>query len=449
MRASEWDRVAKSLERGRIASAWALSVAVHIAVASGGAVLVATSLSERPASELARARLTTPESLLEVELPEVSAGFELDVASESPDLVTPPRGGGEAMPRPDSGRAGRGGTDEVGGAATNLADRDDRVSLTRDVLSHFDRTQLSRIDAGRERRSREDRRASREPMELTFLADGEAAARRERRPAAASDPRAGVRGLGQPAHTGSSLGLPPEPPGLGRSQAAAGSAIRGGPESVWGAGVRDGQASADARDSAELAFARPFVDRQTPSVPANDQGRPSDTLDSEQEVALAMQSIVHASTAGGVRGDGRGGSLGPGPTGSGGQAGPGSHAKALGDGKGPSRDSLDRRRTDYLLEVMRKINPLWQNAFPRWAALEGLQGTAIIGFTIRSDGSVEGAVVARSSGVPEFDENVRQAVLRGAPYGRLPSELGPALRWQMPFTVKNPAVRPFDPETRR
>lgn len=449
MRPRERDRVATSLERGRVASAWALSVAVHVGVASGGAVLVATSLADDAASELARARLSTPERLVEVELPEVSAGLPLEGVVESPELSTPPRGGGEAIPRPDSGRAGRGGTDEVTGAATNLADRDDRLSLTRDVMSHFDRTQLSRIDAGRERRSREDRRASRQPMELTFLADGEHGTRRERRVAARSDPRAGVRGLGEPKHAGSALGVAPEPDGVGRSRVDPGSSTAGGPERVWGAGVRDGQTSADARDSAQLAFARPLVDRQTPSVPANDQGKPSDTLDSEQEVALAMQSIVHASTAGGARGAGRGGSLGPGPTGSGGLAGPGSQAKALGDGHGPSRDSLDRRRTDYLLEVMRKINPLWQSAFPRWAALEGLQGTAIIGFTIRADGSVESAVVARSSGIPEFDENVRQAVLRGAPYGRLPSELGPVLRWQMPFTVKNPAVRPFDPENRR
>jgi len=96
----------------------------------------------------------------------------------------------------------------------------------------------------------------------------------------------------------------------------------------------------------------------------------------------------------------------------------------------------------YLRQVMTKVHPLWANAFPKWAALEGLQGTTIITFTIRADGTVVSASVSRPSGIPEFDENCRRAVLRGAPYPPLPPELGPSFRWAMPFDVRNPAVRP-------
>jgi TonB family protein len=444
----DWDRVTASLDRGRIASAWALSVAVHFALAATGAVLVAHSLSADEAAALARAHLEAPE-LVEVELPAVSAGLLADGAAPSTEVPPPERGGGESTPRPDTGDDGRGGDDLARAAAQNLADRDDGLTLTRSVLSHLDRSQLSRIEAGDRRQSREDRRSSREPMELTFLASGETGTRRERRAMADSDPRRGIEGAGRPSELGSAPGAAAAPPGIGRTRADAGSSQVGADRSSPGSGVRDGAPSPDARDSMKLALARPLVARDTPSVAANDTGRPKDTQDSEQEVALAMQSIVHASTAGGPRGDGRGGVKGSGPTGSGGSAGPGSRAKALGDGKGAARDALAQRRTDYLLSVMRKIRPLWQNAFPKWAALEGLQGTAIVSFVIRSDGSVESAVISRPSGVPEFDENVRQAVLRGAPYGRLPPELGSVLRWQMPFTAENPAVRPFDPSSAR
>ena len=94
---------------------------------------------------------------------------------------------------------------------------------------------------------------------------------------------------------------------------------------------------------------------------------------------------------------------------------------------------------------MSKVHPLWANAFPKWAIAEGLQGTAIVTFTIEADGSVSSATVSRPSGVAEFDANVRAAVLRAAPFGPLPASLGPRFRWSMPFVAKNEAVRPKDP----
>jgi TonB family protein len=187
-----------------------------------------------------------------------------------------------------------------------------------------------------------------------------------------------------------------------------------------------------------------MVHEGVPSIPASARGKPRDTEDSEQEVAAMMAAMVHASTAGGAPGPGLGGQRGPGPTGSGGVAGSGSRSRALGTGAG--RASFDDGpRTDYLRRVMAKVHPLWATAFPRWAALEGRQGTVIIAFTIAADGSVRSASISRPSGVAEFDEACRRAVLRGSPYPPLPPELGSELRWAMPFEVKNPAVRPKEP----
>nr|WP_240806653.1 energy transducer TonB [Polyangium spumosum] len=100
---------------------------------------------------------------------------------------------------------------------------------------------------------------------------------------------------------------------------------------------------------------------------------------------------------------------------------------------------------DYVRRVLARIHPLWKDAFPRWAIAEGRGGTVVVSFVIRADGSVASARVARPSGIPEFDENCRQAVLRGAPFEPLPRELGPTFAWSMPFVAKNPAVRPPDP----
>jgi TonB family protein len=66
----------------------------------------------------------------------------------------------------------------------------------------------------------------------------------------------------------------------------------------------------------------------------------------------------------------------------------------------------------------------------------------IVGFTIAADGSVGSAWVSRPSGIAEFDENCRRAVVRAAPFGPLPPELRPSLHVQLPFVFKNPAVRP-------
>jgi TonB family protein len=341
-------------------------------------------------------------------------------------------------------RLGRGGTDKAADPALNLADRDDAAFLSPEVQSRVDRSQIQRIRSARERASREDWRASREPMELTFLASGRAGMRPERRRHAEADPSAGGWSRGAPTRIGGSLGAPELAPGVGESSRPAGGAVAGSPHASQGLGVRDGAAGHDHRGSADVAYARPLVAHGTPSIPANVEGRPHDTVDSEQEMASAIQSIVHASTAGGAKGHGPGGEKGPGATGAGGVSGSGSSAKALGTGLGAGTDNSagDRRRSLYIRGLRAKIDPLWANAFPRQAALSGMQGTAIVTFVVLADGSVASARVTRPSGIPEFDENCRRAVLRGAPYAPLPPELGQTFSLAMAFEIQNPAVLP-------
>ncbi|WP_433936995.1 energy transducer TonB [Sorangium cellulosum] len=446
----------------RIASAWALSVVAHAGLLGAGALIVAGSLSAREVAvartALAPAAVSAP---IEIDLPVVSDGTLDSAAAAAPERpASLARGGGEGAARPDTGAHGRGGTDAAELPALNLADRDDATFLSPEVRSRLDRSQIQRVRSSSRRASREDWRASREPMELTFLAGGRTGSRAERRAPAERDPSVGARDRGAPERLGSALGAAARPAGVesaagapgatapvGASPRVAGGATEGGERASTGLGVRDGRPGGDHRDSAAIPLARPMVAVGTPSVPADAAGRPNDTLDSEQEVATAIQSLVHASTAGGARGLGPGGEAGRGATGSGGVTGPGSRSSALGSGRGRllDNDPLDRRRSLYMRQVMAKLHPLWADAFPKWAAGEGLQGTVIVTFVIRADGTVGSASVTRPSGIPEFDENCRRAVLRGAPYPPVPPELGEIFRWSMPFEARNPAVLPKHP----
>jgi len=58
------------------------------------------------------------------------------------------------------------------------------------------------------------------------------------------------------------------------------------------------------------------------------------------------------------------------------------------------------------------------------------------------DGHVEQVRVTRPSGVPEFDDNVRKAVLRAAPFDRFPKSIpGPSMRLSTTFDMSNPVVK--------
>lgn len=438
-------------EEGRVASAWALSIVGHLVATGLGGLIVASSLAHKSPAPLApSAASPAREPVVELELPMVVDGTV--VASATPPPSQPPqalpRGGGEAKPQLDTGKNGKGGTDTAQSAAVNLADRDDGIFLTPEITSRMDRNQIQRIRATARRASREDWRASREPMELTFLVEAPRRPndRPERRRASDSNPSSGGRQSGAPQRAGGAVGAGQVQPGVGENARVAGGPIEGGDRASAGMGVRDGAPGLDHRDAARVGLARPMVNQGTPSVPANVNDKPTDNVDSEQEVAAAMQSIVHASTAGGAPGAGSGGQAGPGPAGAGGKAGPGAAARALGTGQGDGLDvdPRDRRRNDYMRQVIAKLGPHTQprKLMPASAMFEGAQGVVIVTFTILADGTVAGASVTRRSGIPELDENFRRAILAAAPFPPLPPELGPTFRWSMPLDMRNPAVRP-------
>jgi hypothetical protein len=93
------------------------------------------------------------------------------------------------MARIDTGSAGRGGT-PAGERAVNLASIDDAMKKSPDLRSHLERDQDQRLKTAKFRTTHEDRRATTNPMELTFLASG-TGEHQERRANAPVDPSRG------------------------------------------------------------------------------------------------------------------------------------------------------------------------------------------------------------------------------------------------------------------
>ncbi len=376
-----------------------------------------------------------------LELPQVAEGILLSDEKVDPRGEVPQPSGGGAVAHVDDGRAGRGG-ETSGARATDLAPQNDKLSLTTSNQSHLDADQMPRIDTGAKRKSFEDRRSSREPMELTFLSQGQLD-RLERRLPRESDPSRGVRGPSLLANVaGGRLGAST----LGDELSGELGATRvGGTAGAAGRGVLDGKPGADHRESAAVAHARPDVAQEKPSVASVVKGKPSDEVDADQKVSALVHSLVHASAAGGQGGPGQGGSAGGGEAAAGGTAGEGSRAAPLGNGAGGPVDfnTRDPRLMPYFRKIHAKIDPLWANAFPKSALYDLKQGTVILEFVVRADGTA--SVVwppARPSGIDEFDRNCAEAIRRASPFGPIPKELGVSqLRIRAPFEARNPIVK--------
>ena len=442
-------------EADRYMSAWAVSVIVHVGLVTSGALLFAAqSLRSSPPDPAPRPTIPTT-----IVAPDTIDLFVATDGTRDADPLRLPyapallaRGGGEGTPRPDTGRAGRGGTDTADHSAVNLADRDDGTYLSRDIQTRLDRDQVQRVRSSKDRASWEDWRAALEPMELTFVANGRDGDRPERRPDAGSDPSQGAHDRGTPMKVGGAIGAAAPPPGEGQDPRLSGMPEPGADYASNGLGVRDGEPGRDARESAKIAHARPMVDQGNPSVPADTTGKTRDNQDSEQESTARSTTLVHASPAGGAPGGGPGGQSGPGPAGAGGLSGPGSSAKTLGTGNGPGVDNsvTDPRRQMYIRQVQSKVQAAYNAAprpFPTWAVVEGLQGTAIVSITIRADGTVASASITRKSGVDEFDQNVRRIALGAGPMPAIPADLGTSFTLSVPFVAKNPAVVPLHKTT--
>jgi TonB family protein len=422
----------------------AASAAVHAVVGGGIFWLALQSLSGAPrAPESVAGPDPTAPSLVTVELPTVGDGVLLEERPVDPTGETPRVSGGSTVPHLDTGKPGHGGDLHAAVAALNLADGDERMRLSPDPLSRVDRDQLQRMRVARTRESWEDRRSTTHPTELTLLVTGSGTLL-ERRPTAAVEPSRGALQSPAAGVLGGNVGAS-SPGEAGPASSPVGGAQAGSTHGAPGVGVAPSQPGVDHRESAPIASARPDVTRAPVSVPSNESARPRDDVDSDQEVSTTVRSLVHASTAGGAPGEGQGGTGGGGEAGAGANSGAGSHARVLGVGEGDILDfwTSDPRLIPYFRLLHAKIDPLWANAFPKSALLEGKQGTVILQFVIHADGH---ATVqwppARPSGVDEFDRNCADAIRRAAPFPPIPRELAASsLTIRAPFVANNPAVR--------
>ena len=341
----------------------------------------------------------------------------------------PPTFGGALVPRPDTGDPGRGGQMQVAAPALNLADRDEHVHFSPDPLDRLDRDQIQRLKTAKERTAWEDRRATLHPTELSFLASGQGD-RPERRDPSKADPSRGMLAALDASHAGGTLGgTGTDDPSADPDTRSRGALDRGDLTSAAGLGVTNGQMGIDHRDAANVAHARPDVAVGPTTIPARTVARPNDTLDSDQEVATALQSLVHASTSGGIPGQGEGGSQNGGAPATGGTIGTGSHATPLGTGPGDwfDIDGSDPRLLPYFRTLHAKIEPKTRNAFPKEALLDLRQGTVILDFIIHADGSVDVEWPPhRPSGIPAFDKACAEAIRTSAPFAPPPlTLLGP------------------------
>ncbi len=416
---------------------------LHVALIGGFGWFAFRSIDARGA---ARANAPAPggDGTIAIDLPGVTMGT-LEAERPPDPWGDPPKFfGGSPEAQLDDARRGRAGMPTTVERPTNLSDRDERVHLTPDLLNRLDIDQQQRIRSSHERATREDRRASKEPMELSFLASGKGD-RPERRPPTDSDPSRGARMSVSPAVQGSSLGAPERAEGSSEAPADVGSERAGSLASAPGLGVHDGREGTVHRAGAHVMRARPDVVLAAVSVPATRNGRPRDDVESDQEVATTLRSLVHASTAAGVAGEGSGGVSGGGDPGAGGLAGAGSTGRPIGPGDSEWWDlnTNDPRLVPYFRRIHQKLDPLWAHAFPLRAALDLRQGTVIFAVTIGADGEAHAEwPPARPSGIPEFDRNCYEAIRKASPFDPIPAALGSReLHVRMPFDAQNPIVK--------
>ena len=424
----------------------AASLVAHLGLV-GVAGAVAYHFAQDRDRREADSRTAAPANVVTIELPVFSEGTLLADREVVPEGTKPEAHGGATIARVDTGTAGRGGQ-ATGARAVNLAALDEDLRLSPDLLSRLDRDQHQRLKTAAVRTTHEDRRATTNPMEVTFLATG-TGEHQERRPNAATDPSRGSLVAPRPASVlGGSPGSHELEPFEGPA-ASPGAARRGQLVASPGIGVRDGEAGTKHSQGARIAQGRPSVAEGKPTVTAALRGRANDTVDSDQEVASIVQSAVHASFAGGLAGEGRGGSNGPASDpGAGGTHGRGSTSRTMGSGDGDVFDwyTTDPMLLPYFRKIHAKVDPLWKDAFPKSAMLELKQGTVILEFTIASDGSARVTwPPVRPSGIDEFDKNCADAIRRASPFEPIPAalrEMGRTnLRIRAPFVAKNPIVK--------
>ena len=418
--------------------AFAGSVLLHASLLSGGAWLLAQGLSGAPPAPAVKLAPTQVELEPDMALPEVSA---LGPESDEPSTLPPPlevTTGGRHAPRPDLQAPGRGGERTSAEQATNLASSIDPIALERDPETERARSQVSRLRTAQFRESRDDRRATPTPMELTFLATG-AGHVRARRAFSASDPARGILSGTVASALGSKVGGQGATDTGVEPDAAVGASVAGSDSARFGQGAPGGRDAQEFHAAARVLFARPLVPAARAAVPTETRGRPNDTLDSSQEVAAKVSSLLHASSAGGEVGPGVGGDRGgalPGAFG----------ANGLGSRSSPSGSAFGKDFADdpgfsgYSRALREQLSRVLAKSFPDWAIEQGRGGHVIFDMTLSATGKPTGVRLVRPSGVGEYDDNVLRSVRAVVSFGRLPEGFGAPAQFRVSWDALNPVV---------
>jgi TonB family protein len=289
-----------------------------------------------------------------------------------------------------------------------------------------------------QRESHDDRRATPMPMELTFLATG-AGHVRARRAFSATDPARGIVSGDIASAVGSKVGGQGATATGAEPDAAIGGAVAGTDSARFGQGAPDGRDVQEFHTAARVLFARPLVPAARAAVPAETRGRPNDTLDSNQEVAAKVSSLLHASSAGGEVGPGVGGERGGSVPGAFGTAGLGSRSSPSGAAFG--KDFADDPGfSGYQRALTRQLSRVLAKAFPDWAIEQGRGGHVIFEMTLSAAGKPTGVRLVRPSGVGEYDENVLRAVRGVSTFGPLPERFGAPAQFRVSWDALNPVV---------
>jgi len=425
----------------RWAGALVTSCVMHVCLVGTGAWLLTRAFAQQNHEvEIVIAPVDLEPS---IELPRVESLTHGHSPRPSSVPVDPPAEpvapqGGQRVARPELPHGGRGGS-RASSAALNLSDRVSALSLSRESTTLASQNQLQRIATARARLSLDDRRATPNPMQLSFVATGPGTLL-ERRLPARFDPGRGSLFGGEASRAGGAPGSPvpladardteSDEPEVGGERGARSRHALGVPEGAGAPSVR-----------ARIITARPPVKRARAAVPANSVGRPNDTVNSSHQVADAVRSLVHAGGLGPASSEGPGGEPArpPAPPGRDGRDGEGAVAAPSGEHYGPglslAADTGFGRYTERLLEQID-----WERAFPKWAVARGIGGLTVIALTIDQQGRVLSVNIVRPSGVEEFDQNLVTAIHRDGPYGALPRALGSSLTVRIAFDATNPAV---------
>ncbi len=96
-----------------------------------------------------------------------------------------------------------------------------------------------------------------------------------------------------------------------------------------------------------------------------------------------------------------------------------------------SRGSVQDARSRYIAEVLARIHRA--KRYPEQARWKGQEGLVEVRFAIEGGGKVSSVEIVKSSGHSLLDAEARAMVLRAAPFGEIPKEVGMRLRLIAPI----------------